>query len=51
VSESPEPRPVYALNLFDVADRDEYLAHSRRSPEGSITGRWPEAAPHIAVPG
>jgi uncharacterized protein (DUF1330 family) len=31
VSESPEPRPVYALNLFDVADRDEYLAYSRRS--------------------
>ncbi len=24
---------VYALNLFDVADRDEYLAYSRRSPE------------------
>lgn len=24
-------RPVYALNLFDVADRDEYLAYSRRS--------------------
>jgi len=23
--------PVYALNLFDVADRDEYLAYSRRS--------------------
>ena len=22
---------VYALNLFDVADRDEYLAYSRRS--------------------
>jgi uncharacterized protein (DUF1330 family) len=25
--------PVYALNLFDVADRDEYLAYSRRSPQ------------------
>jgi uncharacterized protein (DUF1330 family) len=25
--------PVYALNLFDVADREEYLAYSRRSPE------------------
>lgn len=25
--------PVYALNLFDVADRDEYLAYSRRSAE------------------
>jgi uncharacterized protein (DUF1330 family) len=23
--------PVYALNLFDIADRDEYLAYSRRS--------------------
>lgn len=23
--------PVYALNLFDVRDRDEYLAYSRRS--------------------
>jgi len=23
--------PVYALNLFDLADRDEYLAYSRRS--------------------
>ena len=23
--------PVYALNLFDVKDRDEYLAYSRRS--------------------
>jgi hypothetical protein len=22
---------VYALNLFDVADRDEYLAYSKRS--------------------
>ncbi|WP_422742740.1 DUF1330 domain-containing protein [Mycobacterium sp. WMMD1722] len=25
--------PVYALNLFDVADRDEYLIYARRSPE------------------
>jgi uncharacterized protein (DUF1330 family) len=25
------PGPVYALNLFDVANRDEYLAYSRRS--------------------
>lgn len=24
--------PVYALNLFDVADREEYLAYARRSP-------------------
>jgi uncharacterized protein (DUF1330 family) len=23
--------PVYALNLFNVADRGEYLAYSRRS--------------------
>jgi len=23
--------PIYALNLFDIADRDEYLAYSRRS--------------------
>ena len=23
--------PVYALNLFNVADRDEYLAYSRRA--------------------
>ncbi|MEV6898970.1 DUF1330 domain-containing protein [Amycolatopsis sp. NPDC051372] len=25
--------PVYALNLFDIADREEYLAYSRRSPK------------------
>ena len=24
-------QPVYALNLFNVADNDEYLAYSRRS--------------------
>lgn len=24
--------PVYALNLFDVSSREEYLAYSRRSP-------------------
>jgi uncharacterized protein (DUF1330 family) len=33
---------VYALNLFDVADREEYLAYSRRSALGrfreSVTG-------------
>ena len=23
--------PVYALNLFDVSDKEEYLAYSRRS--------------------
>lgn len=26
-------RPVYALNLFDVVNRDEYLAYSRRSAQ------------------
>ena len=30
--EAPE-QPVYALNLFDIADRDEYLAYSRRSAQ------------------
>jgi hypothetical protein len=25
------PRPVYALNLFDVSSKEEYLAYSRRS--------------------
>ena len=24
-------QPVYALNLFDVANKDEYLSYSRRS--------------------
>jgi uncharacterized protein (DUF1330 family) len=24
-------QPIYALNLFDVADKDEYMAYSRRS--------------------
>lgn len=24
---------VYALNLFDLADNDDYLAYARRSPE------------------
>jgi uncharacterized protein (DUF1330 family) len=24
--------PVYALNLFDIANRDEYLGYSRHSP-------------------
>jgi len=28
--------PVYALNLFNVADRDEYLAYSRRSSRGLV---------------
>lgn len=30
-SEPAGSGPVYALNLFDIADRDEYLAYSRRS--------------------
>ena len=25
--------PVYALNLFNVANKDEYLAYSKRSPK------------------
>jgi uncharacterized protein (DUF1330 family) len=25
--------PVYALNLFDLADNDDYLAYSRRSAD------------------
>lgn len=25
------PQPVYALNLFNVVNKDEYLAYSRRS--------------------
>ena len=28
---SDDDRPVYALNLFDVVDADEYRAYSRRS--------------------
>ena len=24
------PQPVYALNLFNVADKAEYMAYSRR---------------------
>src|ERR1700722_15056043 len=43
--------PVYALNLFNVADRDEYLAYSRRSvkevqaPRGRVValGKFREA--------
>ena len=33
--------PIYALNLFDVADREEYLAYSRRSAQevGAHGGR------------
>jgi uncharacterized protein (DUF1330 family) len=29
--------PVYALNLFNVADRDEYLAYSRRSAKEVVS--------------
>ena len=34
-------QPVYALNLFDVSNQDEYLAYSRRSAEevGAHGGR------------
>jgi uncharacterized protein (DUF1330 family) len=31
IAVSNDDAKVYALNLFDVADRDEYLAYSRRS--------------------
>jgi hypothetical protein len=27
------PTPVYALNLFDLADNDDYRSYSRRSVE------------------
>ena len=44
--------PVYALNLFDIASKDEYLAYSRRSAKevaahgGRVValGRFREAA-------
>jgi uncharacterized protein (DUF1330 family) len=44
--------PVYALNLFDVSDKEEYLAYSRRSARevqahgGRVValGRFREAA-------
>jgi len=26
-------QPIYALNLFNIANKDEYLAYSRRSPK------------------
>lgn len=41
----PDSQPVYALNLFDVADREEYRAYSRRSAQeverhgGRVCGR------------
>ncbi len=45
-----DPSSVYALNLFDVTDRDEYLAYSRRSADevarhgGHVValGKWAE---------
>ncbi len=45
-------RPVYALNLFNVTDREEYLAYSRRSAREVAThggrvvalGKFREAA-------
>src|SRR5574341_699325 len=48
----PMPQPVYALNLFNVSNRDEYLAYSRRSAKdvqahgGRVValGRFREAA-------
>ena len=47
-----EETKVYALNLFDIADREEYLAYSRRSARevarhgGSVLalGRFRESA-------
>jgi len=44
--------PVYALNLFNIADREEYMAYSRRSAKevqshgGRVVaiGRFREAA-------
>jgi uncharacterized protein (DUF1330 family) len=50
--------PVYALNLFDVADRNEYLAYSRRSARevkahgGRVIalGKFREAATGDIVP-
>jgi uncharacterized protein (DUF1330 family) len=41
-----EETKVYALNLFDIVDREEYLAYSRRSARevGRHGGRvWPWA--------
>lgn len=31
MKETTDKKPVYALNLFDIADNDEYMAYSRRS--------------------
>jgi hypothetical protein len=38
--------PVYALNMFDIVDREEYLAYSRRSARevaahgGKLVALW-----------
>jgi uncharacterized protein (DUF1330 family) len=52
VMESPMPQPVYALNLFNISNVDEYLAYSKRSARevaahgGRVValGRFREAA-------
>src|SRR5207247_8168373 len=53
-----EETKVYALNLFDIADREEYLAYSRRSARevaqhgGRVLalGRLRESAPGDITP-
>jgi uncharacterized protein (DUF1330 family) len=50
--------PVYALNLFDVSDKEEYLAYSRRSAkevqahDGQVIalGKFREAATESIEP-
>lgn len=52
------PDPVYALNLFNVSDKEEYLAYSKRSARevaahgGRVValGRFREAAAGDIVP-
>ena len=52
------PAPVYALKLFDVANRDAYLAYSRRSAKevrahgGKVVaiGKFREAAAGEVAP-
>lgn len=45
--------PFYALNLFDLADNDDYLAYSRRSSEAVTThgGRVVALGKHEQHPG
>lgn len=51
-------QPVYALNLFNVANRDEYIAYSRRSAKevqahgGRVValGKFREAAAGAIAP-